>query len=40
MSVLYFGLIALLLLGMHVAQQDLNKHGVRSHGHGRDVIVQ
>jgi Zn-dependent protease len=40
MSVLYFGLIAVLLFGMHVAQQDLNKHGVRSHGHGRDVIVQ
>ena len=40
MSILYFGLIAVLLFGMHVAQQDLNKYGVRSHGHGRDVIVQ
>src|SRR5215470_9697052 len=40
MSVLYFGLIATLLFGMHVAQQDLNNLGVRSHGHGRDVIVQ
>jgi Zn-dependent protease len=40
MSLLYFGLIAVLLFGMHVAQQDLAKHGVRSHGHGRDVIVQ
>jgi Zn-dependent protease len=40
MSILYFGLIAVLLFGMHVAQQDLNKHSVRSHGHGRDVIVQ
>jgi Zn-dependent protease len=40
MSILYFGLIAILLFGMHVAQQDLNKHGVRSHGHGRDAIVQ
>jgi Zn-dependent protease len=40
MSGLYFGLIAVLLFGMHVAQQDLNKYGVRSHGHGRDVIVQ
>ena len=40
MSVLYFGLIAVLLFGMHVAQQDLSKYGVRSHGHGRDVIVQ
>jgi Zn-dependent protease len=40
MSVLYFGLIAVLLFGMHVAQQDLNKYDVRSHGHGHDVIVQ
>ncbi len=40
MSILYFGLIAVLLFGMHVAQQDLHKYGVRSHGHGRDVIVQ
>jgi Zn-dependent protease len=40
MSILYFGLIAILLVGMHVAQQDLNKYGVRSHGHGRDAIVQ
>src|ERR1051325_3706430 len=40
MSVLYFGLIAILLFGMHVAQQDLNRYGVRSHGHGRDAIVQ
>lgn len=40
MSVLYFGLIALLLFGMHVAQRDLHELGVRAHGHGRDVIVQ
>ena len=40
MSILYFGLIAILLYGMHVAQQDLNKYGVRSHGHGHDAIVQ
>src|ERR1700741_4359736 len=40
MSILYFGLIAVLLFGMHVAQQDLNKYGVRSHCHGQDVIVQ
>ena len=33
-------LIAILLFGMHVAQQDLNKYGVRSHGHGRDTIIQ
>jgi Zn-dependent protease len=40
MSVLYFGLIAVLLYGMHVAQRDLADQGIRSHGHGRDVIVQ
>ena len=40
MSILYFGLIAVLIFGMHLAQQDLNKHGVRSHGHGQDVIFQ
>jgi Zn-dependent protease len=40
MSILYFGLIAVLLFGMHVAQQDLSKYGVRSHGHGRDIIIQ
>jgi len=40
MSVLYFGLIAALLFGMHVAQRDLNEHGVPSHGHGRHIIVQ
>jgi len=40
MSVLYFGLIAVLLFGMHVAQQDLHDSGVPAHGHGRHVIVQ
>ncbi len=40
MSILYFGLIAALLFGMHVAQQALHDLGVRAHGHGRDVIVQ
>ena len=40
MSILYFGLIAVLIFGMHVAQIDLNKHGVRAHGHGQDAIVQ
>src|ERR1700745_197842 len=40
MSVLYFGLIAVLLFGMHVAQQDVNNYGVRSLGDGRAVIVQ
>ena len=40
MSILYFGLIAVLLYGMHLAQRDLHNYGVRSHGHGRDVIFQ
>jgi Zn-dependent protease len=40
MSILYFGLIAVLFFGMHLAQRDLHNYGVRSHGHGEDVIVQ
>jgi Zn-dependent protease len=40
MSILYFGLIAVLLVGMQLAARDLHNYGVRSHGHGRDVIVQ
>ena len=40
MSALYFGLIAVLLFGMHVAQQDLNEHNIPAHGHGRHIIVQ
>ena len=40
MSILYFGLIAVLLYGMHLAQRDLHNYVVRSHGHGRDAIFQ
>ncbi len=40
MSILYFGLIAVLIFGMHLAQVDLHKHGVRAHGHGQDILVQ
>jgi Zn-dependent protease len=40
MSILYFGLIAVLIFGMHLAQRDLHKHGVRAHGHGQDTLVQ
>jgi Zn-dependent protease len=40
MSILYFGLIAVLIFGMHLAQRDLHNSGVRSHGHGQDVLVQ
>src|SRR5947207_5691203 len=40
MSILYFGLIGALILGMHLAARDLHNYGVRSHGHGQDVIFQ
>ena len=40
MSILYFGLIATLLFAMHLAQNDLHRHGVRAHGKGRDTLVQ
>src|SRR5690242_5464508 len=40
MSILYFGLIAVLIFGMHLATRDLHNYGVRSHGHGQDVIFQ
>jgi Zn-dependent protease len=40
MSILYFGLIAALFFGMQLAARDLHNYGVRSHGHGRDLIFQ
>jgi Zn-dependent protease len=40
MSFLYFGLIIMLLVGMHLAQHDLHEQGIRAHGHGRDAVVQ
>jgi Zn-dependent protease len=40
MSILYFGLIAVLLFGMDLAQHDLHKYGVRAHGKGQDTLVQ
>ena len=40
MSILYFGLIAVLIFGMHLAQEDLHKYGVRAHGKGQDTLVQ
>jgi Zn-dependent protease len=40
MSILYFGLIAVLIFGMHLATRDLHEYGIRSHGHGQDVIFQ
>src|SRR5256712_3460967 len=39
MSILYFGLIAVLIFGMHLAQRDLHEHGVRAHGHGQATVV-
>jgi Zn-dependent protease len=40
MSFLYFGLIIMLLLGMHLAQHDLHEQGIRAHGHGQDAVFQ
>jgi Zn-dependent protease len=40
MSILYFGLIAVLILGMDLADKDLYKRGLRAQEHRQDVIVQ
>jgi Zn-dependent protease len=40
MSILYFGLIAFLVFAMHLAQNDLHRHGVPAHGQGRNTVVQ
>ncbi len=40
MSILYFGLIAVLVFGMLLAQRDLNNYGVRAHGQGQDAVAQ
>lgn len=40
MSILYFGLIAALLFGMHVVQDELDKYGVPAHNKGRHILVQ
>jgi len=40
MSVLYFGLIAVLLFGHARGTAGFEQYGFRSHGHGHDVIVQ
>jgi len=40
MSILYFGLIAVLVFAMHLAQNDLHRHGVPAHGQGRNTAVQ
>jgi Zn-dependent protease len=40
MSILYFGLIGVLVFAMHLAQNDLHRHGVPAHGQGRNTVVQ
>ena len=40
MSILYFGLIAVLVFAMHLAQNDLHRHGVPAHGQGPNTVVQ
>ena len=40
MSILYFGLIAVLVFAMHLAQNDLHRHGVPAQGQGRNTVVQ
>src|SRR5438128_796689 len=40
MSILYFGLIFALISAMHLAQNDLHRHGVPAHGQGRNTVVQ
>src|SRR3984893_7523919 len=40
MSIMYFGLIALLVFAMHLAQNDLHRHGVPAQGQGRNTVVQ
>jgi Zn-dependent protease len=40
MAAMYFGLIAALVFGMHVAQSDLHAFGVRAHNRGTDTLVQ
>jgi Zn-dependent protease len=40
MSILYFGLIALLILAMDLAHRDLTKQGLRPHDRGQNTLVQ
>jgi Zn-dependent protease len=40
MSILYFGLIAILALGMHVAHQDLGDRGLHDQRQTRDTILE
>jgi Zn-dependent protease len=40
MSVLYFGLIITLILGMGLAERDLHRQGVPTHSHERNTVIQ
>lgn len=40
MSILYFGLIAILALGMHIAQNDMSNRGLRDQRQTRDAIIE
>lgn len=40
MSILYFGLIFLLIFGMRLAEHDLHQQGVPTHSHQQETVVQ
>lgn len=40
MSILYFGLITLLILGMSLAERDLHQLGMPTHTHGHKPVIQ
>jgi len=40
MSILYFGLIITLILGMGLAERDLHRQGVPTHSHERNTVIQ
>ena len=40
MSILYFGLIITLILGMGLAERDLHRKGMPTHSHERNTVIQ
>jgi Zn-dependent protease len=40
MSILYFGLIITLILGMGLAERDLHRQGMPTHSHERNTVIQ
>jgi Zn-dependent protease len=40
MSIVYFGLIVTLILGMGLAERDLHQQGVPTHSHERNTVIQ